>query len=88
MKKKYLFVSDPGHGWLAVDRQELKDLGIEKDISSFSYVDENTAYLEEDCDAGIFIEALKNSGHEVAFVEKHQEYTQIRNYTSFKPLGN
>ena len=43
--------SDPGHGWLAVKLSEIKMLGIETDISEFSYIKGKTAYLEEDCDA-------------------------------------
>lgn len=88
MKRKYLFISDPGHGWLVVDRQELKSFGVEKEISSCSYVRNTNAYLEEDCDAGVFLDALKKAGHEVEFIEKHEENTPIRNYRSFQPVGN
>lgn len=65
MKKVYH--SDPGHGWLAVKLDDLKMLGIETDISSFSYVKGKTAYLEEDCDMPKFIKAaeLKNITVEV-----------------------
>ena len=44
---------DPGHAWLAVPRATIAGLGI----SSFSFVDGDTAYLEEDCDAGLWLEA-------------------------------
>lgn len=58
---EYGFQSDPGHGWLVVPRKELQALGIEDKISSFSYQggDKIWAYLEEDQDAGIFIQAFK-----------------------------
>lgn len=48
----YPFHSDAGHGWLEVPMQELKELGIDQAISPYSYIseDEQTAYLEEDCD--------------------------------------
>lgn len=59
--KLYRFHCDPGHGWLAVKLKDLNVLGInENEISNYSYVRGQTAYLEEDCDAGIFINAFKN----------------------------
>lgn len=42
--KTYKFYSDPGHGWLAVKRRELKDLGIDQTISSYSYQKGLTIY--------------------------------------------
>ena len=61
--------SDPGHAWLAVKLSEIKMLGIQTDISSYSYVKGKTAYLEEDCDAGKFIDAMRAKGIEVAVKE-------------------
>lgn len=55
----FRYIQDPGHGWLEVPRQLLAQLGIEYDISAFSYVDKGRAYLEEDADAGLFLEAFK-----------------------------
>ena len=55
--------SDPGHAWLAVKLSEIKMLGIETQISSYSYVKGKTAYLEEDCDAGKFIQAMRAKGN-------------------------
>lgn len=48
---------DSGHGWLEVNKSMLVKLGIEKMISGYSYQKGSKAYLEEDCDAGIFFEA-------------------------------
>ena len=55
--QKYEFHYDAGHGWLKVSHAELRELGIAHKISSYSYRDENYAYLEEDCDAPLFEEA-------------------------------
>lgn len=54
---KYIFTSDPGHGWLRVPMAELVALGIADKISTYSYVsvDHRFAYLEEDCDFSTFI---------------------------------
>lgn len=58
----YIFHSDAGHGWLAVDREELVELRIADQISSYSYQRGSTVYLEEDCDASTFINALDAKG--------------------------
>lgn len=53
----YTFYEDPGHGWLAVPKAELVSLGIDERITSCSYMDRDTAYLEEDCDFATFVAA-------------------------------
>jgi hypothetical protein len=65
MKKlKLTFFSDGGHGWLAVKRSLLVELGIDKKVSHCSYQKGETVYLEEDCDAALFYDAytLKMTG--------------------------
>lgn len=54
------FHTDPGHGWLEVQKSELKRLGIADKVSGYSYQsrDGTTAYLEEDCDASLYTRAL------------------------------
>lgn len=74
-KKTYTFYTDPGHGWLRVPLAEAKGLNI----SSCSYQDKNFAYLEEDCDAGIFLENIKD--HKIIVV--HHEVTFIRQLPSY-----
>jgi len=56
------FHSDPGHGWLQVDRRMMETYGVKP--SGFSYVDGNAVFLEEDCDAALFIDVLKERGIE------------------------
>ena len=72
----YNFITDPGHGWLEVSIDEVYALGIEDQISSYSYVRGERVYLEEDCDAGLFIEALKAKAteKEIQFVQTHLDY--------------
>ena len=55
----YTWITDPAHGWLTVPLAELRELGIAGDISKHSYIDasKGIAYLEEDCDALLFIGA-------------------------------
>lgn len=57
METKYTFFEDSGHGWLAVKKTELKALNISDKITGYSYMNGNTAYLEEDCDLSTFLDA-------------------------------
>ena len=59
MKTTLTFYTDPGHGWLHVQMEDIKTLGIEGDISKYSYRKDDDVYLEEDCDAPKFIKALR-----------------------------
>ena len=52
-----IFIIDPGHGWLRVPLADIAALGIEGDISPYSFIDGRFAYLEEDCDYTVFIDA-------------------------------
>ena len=83
--EKYLFISDPGHGWLRVSKEEVKP--IKDKISSYSYMDRNYVYLEEDCDAGEFLIHKFGSFDKAKphIEEKHEENTNIRNYPCFDP---
>jgi hypothetical protein len=55
----YKFYEDPGHGWLKVPRKELVELGIENEISPYSYMSGSgrMVYLEEDSDLSKFARA-------------------------------
>ena len=84
-KKVYIFHSDPGHGWIAVRLRELKELGIEKEISQYSYCKGDTVYLEEDCDAAAFFNAYtKVFGKSPTYRESYLERTPIRHYPRYQ----
>jgi len=53
---------DLGHGWLEVKISLLKELGIDRQITPFSYIDTSgkIAFLEEDVDATLLMKTLKN----------------------------
>lgn len=57
----YHWETDPGHGWLVVPAHHLTEMKIAHKISTCSYIstDGETAYLEEDCDAGKLLNLLK-----------------------------
>ena len=56
------FISDPGHGWLKVPLAEIAALGIEEEISLYSFIKGPYAYLEEDCDCPRYLEARAAQG--------------------------
>lgn len=85
----FKFHSDSRHGWLAVKKQYLIDLNIEKGISSFSYKNGNTVYLEEDSDAIKFIIAFeKKFNQSPKIVElKSKDHSHIRSFERYnEPL--
>lgn len=59
--------SDPAHSWLKVKYAELVELGIHEEISSYSYRNGDDVYLEEDCDALKYINAVNKDGGAVYF---------------------
>lgn len=56
------FINDPGHGWLKVPLTDIAALGIEAQITPYSYIEGPYAYLEEDLDAPRYLEALTTQG--------------------------
>lgn len=100
----HTFWEDPGHGWLEAQRSDLIMLGIANKISGFSYQSHewNTktgeqsekVYLEEDCDASIYIEALWNNMLESAEFQtfrtqclrsEYQENIFVRKLRHYEP---
>lgn len=76
--------SDSGHAWVKVKRDLLVKLGIEEKISQYSYERNDHCYLEEDCDAGILINKLKELNIEYSFKTNHSnKSSKIRNYNLY-----
>ena len=82
----YVFHTDPSHGWLAVKLSELVRLGIDGKISSFSYENKGTVYLEEDCDMQKFVDAKEARNEDFLSPHtKHVDYCHpIRSYKPYK----
>jgi len=61
---------DLGHGWLEVKISLLKELGIENQMTPFSYLDTSgeIAFLEEDVDATLFMNKLKKENRPYRFL--------------------
>ena len=54
---RYELIDGPGHAWLKVPIQEIVQLALEEKISTYSYMDTQFVYLEEDLDLSVFIRA-------------------------------
>ena len=81
----YTYHTDPGHGWLEVSLDELDLLGIRSEVSCYSYINGGKAYLEEDCDMGLFIRTMEAKGVEVklAHINEPTKDSIIRSYRRF-----
>ena len=72
---KFTFHTDPGHGWLEVPVPTLMQVGLmPSDFSSFSYQQGHVVYLEEDCDAPVFLQTYERVLGPVEVVEKFSHY--------------
>ena len=83
--KKYKYYSDPGHSWLQVPFTEIMRLNLVNKISAWSYSNGANLYLEEDCDAPLFLQAKKDmTGEPVQYVEYYTDQeSPIRNFRPY-----
>lgn len=92
IKQKYTWYCDSGHAWLKVTRSDLNKLGIENKISNYSFIKGDNVYLEEDCDATIFIKEFQKQYNIVLeaknFTEKFSKSSSCRNYPRYKTQMN
>src|SRR5690606_25276560 len=81
------YTSDPAHGWLAVPVALLVKLQVERSLSTYSYLNDQrtVAYLEEDRDMGVFMNAARDKGLVVNISERHVARTSIRNMLHYHP---
>lgn len=80
------YIQDAGHGWFKVKIQALEKLGIVALITPFSYARGQWAYLEEDCDATTYFNALAKAGKPMPkIVDKvaRERPSKIRSYDQF-----
>lgn len=84
-ERKFKFYRDASHGWLAVKIDLIESLGIRQKITQYSYKKGNTAYLEEDCDAPLFIEAYKKAfcSPVIELSKSQPDRSPIRSYGRF-----
>lgn len=69
-----VWITDPGHAWLRVPIGDYAASGIQ--ASSFSYIDADYVYLEEDADAALYLDAVQipeQSFREIHFDSVHMK---------------
>jgi hypothetical protein len=71
--KTFTFHVDPGHGWLGVSEDDIALVGLSIDnFTRYSYRCAGNLYLEEDCDAAVFVAAfIRRFGEEPRINEVH-----------------
>jgi hypothetical protein len=81
LPKTFKFYHDAGHGWLCVPRTLIQFLGLSSEITEYSYFDQENIYLEEDYDAGLFDQAMKEKlpFHKYDTVAIYHDHSPIRN---------
>ena len=72
MSDTYVFIADPSHAWLRVPHTDLLTAGVAEYISHYSYIDPDFVYLEEDCDALLFITAMKVEPGQITQGSSHE----------------
>lgn len=85
LRNTFDLVLDSSHGWLKVPVSELERLNIVEDITTFSYVRNDMAYLEQDADMATFLTAREAEGKPVTKIKEHSRNGQsrIRKYAMF-----
>jgi hypothetical protein len=78
---KYTFIADAGHGWISVPLEDIERLGLTDKITPYSYMTDKRAYLEEDCDAGVFLEA---AGIDIDSLP-YSDSDKCRSHASYNP---
>lgn len=79
----YTFISDPGHGWLRVPLAHLIKSGYRP--TEFSYFDHCYAFLEEDCDAPLFMKAAGITQDNIRHYDTHHFNRDNKHHFPGKP---
>jgi len=70
--RKFTTYNDPGHGWLKVTLADMREAGLSPaDFTSYSYMDGEKYFLEEDCDAGKFLNAFEQKVGPFELIDKY-----------------
>jgi len=73
---QFTFHTDPSHGWLEVPVVDLIAIGFApSDFSAYSYRQGDVVYLEEDCDAPVFIHTYEVKVGPLSVVEVSSQKT-------------
>lgn len=83
--KQLQFHYDAGHAWLKVSHAELAKQEVANEISFYSYMTKSHAYLEEDCDASKYMNALTAKSISYSIIEVNDgDDSIIRTYATYE----
>jgi hypothetical protein len=86
VRDSYVYHQDSGHGWLEVPAREIRAMGLEGRITPCSYLYQDKAYLEEDMDAGTFLDMRKLLPKPVSIQNNYMDgMCRIRDYPHYRP---
>ena len=77
-----IFIDNASHGYLKVSMNDFKAVIDDPSvISGYSGIEDGHVFLEEDCDAGVFINAVSDKGFRFSHTNKYDEtYRCPKNY--------
>jgi hypothetical protein len=79
--------ADPGHAWYEAPRTEIDRLNLANKVSGYSYEHAGIVYLEEDCDAPLYLLALQAEGTKFRPCVQHVDHdSAIRCLPRFRSL--
>lgn len=81
--RTFTMCEDSAHGWLSVPRKLIDKYGLKYKISSYSYQKKTRVYLEEDCDARLFIDELEKRKLPYHIKSSYTEKSRIRGYQGY-----
>ena len=82
--RTYTIYEDSGHAWVRVRTIELFALQIASDITPYSYIKGQYAYLEEDCDLTTFFNAYHAvKGRDPKFRAVYSRSSTVREYPHY-----
>jgi hypothetical protein len=85
MDNQIVYISDPSHSYLRVPVRKVENLGFMNEISEYSFFNNHYVWLEMDCDAQLFFDALDERGlpEPTIYSETLNEQAPFRLYPRF-----
>ena len=76
-----VYISTPRHGYFKVDGDDMRGLKISQCMSHYSFYneDDDIFYLEEDCDASLFMKRCELDGIQVNVTDEDYDSEQEEN---------
>ena len=76
-----VYISTPRHGYFKVNGDDLREIKISQSFSEYSYFDEDNDifYLEEDCDASLFMKRCELDEIQVNVIDEDYDSEQEEN---------